>query len=104
MAAGKKVNVAVAAYVTTQAQLKLYGYLNELGASVLYCDTGSVIFVQNVDEPPNVRIDDYLGRRTEELEKFGSGSFIQEHVSGCPKNYPFSVLCPPTGKHKPNAR
>ena len=32
IAAGKKVNVAVAAYVTTQARIKLYEYLNELGS------------------------------------------------------------------------
>jgi hypothetical protein len=38
VAARKKVNVAVAAYVTTRAQLKLYEYLTELGESVLYCD------------------------------------------------------------------
>ena len=36
---GKNVNVAVAAYVTTQARLKLYGYLSKLGKSVLCCDT-----------------------------------------------------------------
>jgi hypothetical protein len=42
---GKCVNVAVAAYVTTQARLKLYDYLNKLGKSVLYCDTDSVVFV-----------------------------------------------------------
>jgi len=43
-------NVAVAAYVTTQAWLKLYGYLRKLGKSVLYCDT-DYYFVQKVDEP-----------------------------------------------------
>jgi len=36
VAAGKNVNLAVAAYVTTQARLKLYEYLRELGKSVLY--------------------------------------------------------------------
>jgi hypothetical protein len=36
---GKNVNVAVAAYVTTQARLKLYGYLSKFGKSVLCCDT-----------------------------------------------------------------
>ena len=51
IAAGKNVNVAVAAYVTTQTRLKLYEYLSELGESVLYCDTDSVIFIQKVDEP-----------------------------------------------------
>jgi hypothetical protein len=46
---GKNVNVAVAAYVTTQARLKLYEYLSEYGESVLYCDTDSVIYVHKVD-------------------------------------------------------
>jgi len=36
---GKNVNVAVAAYVTTQARLKLYGHLSKLKKSVLYCDS-----------------------------------------------------------------
>ena len=49
---GKNVNVAVAAYVTTQARLKLYGYLSELGKSVLYCDVDSVSYVQKEGEPP----------------------------------------------------
>jgi len=35
LAAGKNVKVAFAAYVTTQARLKLYEYLSELGESVL---------------------------------------------------------------------
>jgi hypothetical protein len=32
IAEGKNVNVAVAAYLTTQAHLKLYDYLSELGS------------------------------------------------------------------------
>jgi len=91
--------LAVAAYVTTRDRLKLYEYLRELGQSVLYCDTDSVIFIQKVDEPPKVKKGDYLGHLTDELEEFGSGSFIQEFVSGGPKNYAFSVFCPCTGKH-----
>ena len=61
MTTGKNINVAVAAYVTTQARLKLYKLLSKLGNSVLYCDTDSVIYIQNVDEPPNVEIGYYLG-------------------------------------------
>jgi hypothetical protein len=57
-----------------------------LGKSVLYCDTGSVIYVQKVDEPTKVTIGDYLGDLKDELEEFGSGSFIDEFVSGGPKN------------------
>ena len=41
IAVGKNVNVAVAAYVTTQARLKPYEYLSELGDSLMYCDTDS---------------------------------------------------------------
>jgi len=77
IAAGKNVNMAVAAFVTAQARLKLYDYLSELWESVLYCDTDSVIFIQNVDEPPNVRTGDYLGHLTDELEEFGFQSFIE---------------------------
>ena len=40
----------------------------------------------------------YLGDLTDELEEFGSGSFIEEFVSGGPKNYAFKVFCPATGK------
>jgi hypothetical protein len=35
VAAGKNVNEAVAAYLTTKAQLKLYEYPSKLGQSVL---------------------------------------------------------------------
>ena len=35
----KNVNVAVAAYVTNQARLKLYEYLRVLGEFLLYCNT-----------------------------------------------------------------
>jgi hypothetical protein len=51
VAAGKNFNVAVAAYVTTQARLKLYEYLRELGESALYCDPDSVIYIQQVEKP-----------------------------------------------------
>ena len=91
--------MAVAAYVTTQARLKLYEYLSKLGQSVLYCDTDSVIFVHKNNDPPKVKAGDYLGDLTDELEEYGSHSFIEEFVSGGPTNYAFSVFCPSAGKH-----
>ena len=60
--------MAVAAYVTTQAPLKLYEELRELEDSVLYCDTDSVIFIRNVHEPPNMRIGNYIVHLIDELE------------------------------------
>jgi len=94
----KNVNVAVAAYVTTQTRLKQYDYLSKLGESVLYCDTDSVIFIQKDNDPPKVKTRDYQGYLTDELEEYGSCSFVDEFVSGGPKNYAFSVFCPSTVK------
>ena len=56
----ENVNLAVAAYVTTQARLRLYEYMNKLETSFLYCDTDSVIYIQNVDEPPEVETGYFL--------------------------------------------
>ena len=72
--------------MTTQARLKLYEYLRELDESVLYCETDSVIDIQNVGEPKRVKTGDYLSDLTDELEVFGAGSYIEGFVSGIPKN------------------
>ena len=98
MARGENVNVAVATNVTTEARLKLYEYLSKLEKSVPYCDTDLVIYIPNVDEPSKVETGDYLGNLTDELEEFGSGSYIEQFVSGGPKNYAFSVFSPSTEK------
>jgi len=95
---GKNVNVAFAGYVTTQARLKLYKYLSKLGESLLYCDTDSVIVIQKDNDPQKVKTGDYLGDLTDELEEYGSCSFVDKFVSGGPKNYAFSVFYPSTGK------
>jgi hypothetical protein len=84
--------------VTTGARLKLYEYLEQLGESVLYRDTDSVIYIHTVGVTQKVSTGDYLGELTDELEEFGVGSYIDEFVSGGPKNYAYSVFCPSTGK------
>ena len=43
-------NVAIAAYTTAQARLKLFEYLHKLDRRVLYYDTNSVIFVSKRGE------------------------------------------------------
>ena len=64
MTTGKNVDMAVAAYVTTQARRKLYKYLSKLVKSVLYYNTDSVIYIQNEDEPQKDETRDYLGDLT----------------------------------------
>jgi len=96
--------VLVAAYVTTQARLKLYEYLSELGECVLYCDTDSVVFIQNVDEPTKVRTGDYLGHLTDEFEEFGAEYFIEEFVSGGQNTMRFVISAPRKENKQPNVR
>ena len=88
----------MAANLTTQAGLVLYEYLIELGYSVMYCETDCLIYIHIVDEPPKVRTGVKLVHLTDELEVFGSGFYIEDFVSGGPKNYGFSVFCSSTRK------
>jgi hypothetical protein len=89
------ISVAVAAYTTCGARLKLYSYLDLLAQRVLYYDTDSVIFTQKEDEP-DVETGDYLGDLTDEVREYGTGAYISEFVSGGPKNYAFEVTTPTT--------
>ena len=83
-------NVVIAAYVTTQARLKLYEYLEILQKDVLYFDTDSVIYLKR-PETPIVPTGNYLGDMTNELEEYGPGAYIREFVSAGPKNYAYEV-------------
>jgi hypothetical protein len=47
---------------------------------------------------------DYMGDLLNELEPFGSGSYMEEFVSGGPKNYAFSVFCHSSGKRTPKCK
>ena len=48
-------NEVINAYVTARAYLKLYSYLDKLLEKALYCDTDSVIYIQNKSEPELIR-------------------------------------------------
>ncbi|XP_018570577.2 uncharacterized protein LOC108910461 [Anoplophora glabripennis] len=85
------VNVVTAAYVTAQARLKLYGYLEQLGDKVLYYDTDSVIYVSKPGEF-DVPTGEFVGDMTDELESYGFDNYITEFVSGGPKNYAYKVF------------
>lgn len=87
------VNVAIAAYTTAQARLRLLDHLQPLGNQVLYYDTDSVIYSHATGqyEPPT---GNFLGDLTDELECYGPGSYISEFVCGGPKNYAYRVYSP----------
>lgn len=86
-------NVVIAAYVTAQARLELYKYLELLDERVLYYDTDSVIFVTRPGDtkPPSRNA---LGEMTDELSCYGEGTFIKSFVSGGPKFYAYIAVDP----------
>jgi len=61
----------------------------QVAERAIYTDTDSVIYVQKDDEPPLIDCGDRLGSMTIE---FQPGEFIDEFVSGGPKNYEYRVV------------
>ena len=84
-------NEVIEAYVTTGGRLRLYSFLERLGTRALYCDTESVIYVASSAGRPPIECGDRLGNMTNEL---GPGEYIDEFVSGGPKNYAYKVMKP----------
>lgn len=70
--------------------MELYKYLDMLATDrALYFDTDSVIFTFKYGDVMPER-GDFLGQLTDELAEYGPGSYIDEFVSGGPKNYAFT--------------
>jgi hypothetical protein len=90
-------NEVIGTYVTAGARIHLYAYLDKLQERAIYTDTDSVIFIQNDAEPPLIECGDKLGSMTNELQP---GEFIEEFVSGGPKNYAYRVVCGGTDASK----
>ena len=82
-----KTNVVLAAYTTTQARLKLYSYLEQLGDRAQYADTDSIIFASSPNDTYMPALGDYLGDLTNEVK----GGQIIEFVTGGPKNYAYKL-------------
>ena len=66
-------NVVVAAFVTAQARLKLYGVLEKLNERILYFNTDSVIYVHKPDLWNPTIINNRLGDWTDEVPN-GNGT------------------------------
>ena len=82
-------NEVIGAYVTAGARIQLYGYLDRLQETALYCDTDSKLFVLPIDGPKVVQTGDKLCSMQSELRP---GEYIDEFVNGAPKNYAYKVL------------
>jgi hypothetical protein len=75
-------NIFVAAYTTANARLRLYDLLHKLGEAVLYCDTDSIMYVDNGLN--TIQTGELLGEWTDEL---GEGVYIEKFVTTGPKSY-----------------
>ena len=81
-------NIFVACFTTCHARLKLYDALERLGERVLYFDTDSVIYLEETPTQFQPVLGSYLGDFASELAK---DEYIQEFVSGGPKNYGYTT-------------
>ena len=83
------VNVALAAFVTCHARLKLYSELSNLQENILYMDTDSLIYISRQYQY-NPRLGQYLGQLTNEVDA-KEGNYIAKFVSAGPKNYSYTL-------------
>lgn len=77
-------NILIALFTTSNARLRLYRQLEKLGEAILYCDTDSIIYLDN--QKNSVPCGDLLGEFTDEL---GKGQYIKKFLSSAPKSYHF---------------
>jgi hypothetical protein len=96
MAKPGNTSVALAAFVTSYARLKLYEEMERIEesspGSVLYMDTDSIIFVHKEGTyKPNVA--NFLGEMTDEIrEEFGLEAKMTDFYTCGPKTYSFKVI------------
>ena len=81
-------NIFVACFTTCHARLKLYDALEDLGERVLYFDTDSIIYLEETPTQFQPVLGSYLGDFASEL---ADDEYIQEFVSGGPKNYGYTT-------------
>ena len=81
------INVAIAAFTTSYARLRLYKVLDLLGPDVGYYDTDSIIY-RHTGRVPLIT-GPLLGDLTDELSH---GDYIVEFVSTGPKSYAYRTL------------
>ncbi len=89
-------NIAIAAFTTAQARLKLYELLETIGPRIIYYDTDSVIFSAKPGEyiPPT---GSFLGDLTDEVAgEYGPGCYMNKVVAAGPKCYSYTVVNPET--------
>ena len=91
-------SVAVAAFVTAWARLKLYEELDKIETSnpgsVVYYDTDSIVFLHE-EGKYCPKTGNFLGMMTDEIaEQYGTSAQMSEFYSLGPKTYAYKVITP----------
>ena len=101
-------NVNVGIFTTSYARLVLYEAMEKTGKDTLYHDTDSIVFRYSCHSPPPLKLGDFLGEFTNELE---DDEHIVEFYGSGPKNYAMVtnhgtniIKCKGFNLKKPNVR
>lgn len=87
---GNNVNCVIASFVTAYGRLKLLQALRTVRPYHLgYSDTDSIIYRTDTRSPPLFETSTRLGDLSDELEKYGRGSYITQLVCAGSKNYSY---------------
>ena len=99
----RKSNVVLAAFTTAHARIHLYKNFLKVRdpKNILYCDTDSIMYVQDTREsataPPDIETGNYLGDMTDELP---ADVDVMDFFSGGPKFYLVSGRYISTGRNR----
>lgn len=89
----QNLSLVTGAYTTAQARLLLYEQLHRLQHRMLYCDTDSIIYIENVDVhneyKPSIGMN--IGDLTDEITSIGPDAYISEFCSVGPKSYSIRI-------------
>lgn len=80
-------SIAVAAWTTAKARLRLFDVMHKLGQDVIYCDTDSVIYIDRGDPNKQIPVGSRLGDLQNEIKK--KSDYITKIVSTAPKSYAY---------------
>ncbi|XP_055371983.1 uncharacterized protein LOC129605968 [Condylostylus longicornis] len=94
----KNQSLIIGAFTTAHARCLLYNEISKIGKNLLYCDTDSMIFVQQTENEYDLKIGTLIGDLTNELASYGKNVYGTEFVSTGPKSYSYRYYNPDTDK------
>ena len=95
----KHVSLAIGAFTTANARIRLYRELCKIPEKVLYCDTDSIIFIEDESNKGALKTGNFIGELTNEISSYGKNAYITEFASTGPKSYGYVVFDPDRGEH-----